>query len=98
MKNSYDGADYDRFEEDLMFELGPLFDDPKSCQEIWGGLTNIKWNHPKYGTVAYTFRSAGDLIAEIRQGGNYMDWYCNGPSGEVPEYMLKALGELGWEP
>lgn len=47
-------------------------------------------------SVGYTFRSAGYLIAEIRGGGDYMDWYCFGPDGVVSGEISAAMTEENW--
>ena len=42
-------------------------------QDVWGILTSAKWS--------CSWRYAGGIIAEIRQEGDYMDWYCSGMGG-----------------
>ena len=89
-------GDYDQFEQDLKSSIKGGIYNNQVCEEVWGGLTNIMWTHPEHGTVGYTFRTAGGLIAGLRGEGGYMDWYCSGYPGLVPDYMLKGLGEYGW--
>ena len=92
------GGDYGQFEDDLVKSIrGGIYND-QVCKEVWGGLTNILWTHPEHGTINYTFRTAGGLIADLREEGDYMDWYCSGTAGKVPDYMLKGMGEYGWSP
>lgn len=52
-----------------------------------------------------SWRHAGGIIADMRQYGNYLDWYCSGsgawPSGHVEEGVVvdkikTDLFALGW--
>jgi hypothetical protein len=55
-----------------------------------------------------SWRSAGGIIADMRQEGDYIDWYCSGimqdgvdPAGCVPESVVtdeirEDLKQLGW--
>jgi hypothetical protein len=63
-------------------------------------LTNKTWSA--------SWRSAGGIIANMRQEGDYIDWYCSGirdidsePNGYVPEMTVtdeirEDLKQLGW--
>lgn len=67
-------------------------------REMWPLLKEQKWS--------CSWRYAGGIIADMRQEGDYIDWYCsgirddysNGYVGEsvVTEEIEKDLYELGW--
>jgi hypothetical protein len=42
--------------------------------EVWPTLKNQTWS--------CSWRYAGGIIADMREQGDYMDWYCSGISGE----------------
>jgi hypothetical protein len=55
-----------------------------------------------------SWRSAGGIVADMREQGDYIDWYCSGiiqdgvdPAGCVPESVVtdeirEDLKQLGW--
>ena len=43
-----------------------------------------------------SWRYAGGIIADMRENGDYIDWYCSGNEGEVTEEIRKDLLKLGW--
>jgi hypothetical protein len=62
----------------------------------------------KNQTWSASWRSAGGIVADMRQEGDYIDWYCSGireidaePNGYVPEMSVTDeiradLKRLGW--
>jgi hypothetical protein len=62
----------------------------------------------KNQTWSASWRSAGGIVANMRQEGDYIDWYCSGirevdadPNGYVPESVVTDeirtdLKRLGW--
>ena len=49
--------------------------------EVWPTLKNQRWS--------CTWRYAGGIIADMRQEGDYIDWYCSGISGgDEPDVYL----------
>ena len=38
------------------------------------------------------------MIAAIRGSGDYLDWYCCGPSATIRADIAEALRAEGWEP
>jgi hypothetical protein len=45
---------------------------------MWSALANVEWHGPEDVSVSYSFRTAGDLVAWVREEGDYLDWYCAG--------------------
>jgi hypothetical protein len=72
--------------------------------EMWPILTDKKWH--------CSWRYAGGIIADMREEGDYIDWYCSGiggglsiddgrpegyvPEGQVTEEIAMDLHKLGW--
>jgi hypothetical protein len=70
--------------------------------EVWTILRNVdSW--------ACSWRTAGGYIAEIRNDGDYMDWYCSGiqdekrlkdlgyvPESAITEEIKEDLRQIGW--
>jgi hypothetical protein len=70
-------------------------DDDTACA-MWSALANMDWRHAGGERASYTFRAAGDLVAEVRGSGDYMDWYCCGPYATVRDDIAEALRAEGW--
>jgi len=68
--------------------------------DVWPILKQEQWS--------CSWRYAGGIVADMRQGGDYIDWYCSGirdveeePYGYVPESVVteeiqEDLLRLGW--
>ena len=63
------------------------------------------WNILKENYWGVTWRTAGGIIADMREEGDYMDWYCSGISqpntgnvseGVVTQEIKDDLKQLGW--
>lgn len=85
-------------------------------QNLYAAICNMRWQKQdvfpilsdEYWSVSW--RGAGGLIAELRDGDGYMDWYCSGIQDEVnivPGYVKEGvvtdeiredLHKLGWSP
>ena len=57
----------------------------------------------KNQTWSCTWRYAGGIVADMREGGDYMDYYCSGIHGDgyvsesvVTDQIREDLLELGW--
>lgn len=57
-------------------------------REMWEIIKNEPWS--------CSWRYAGGIIADMREEGDYMDWYCRGNEGLVDEVVKDDLYELGW--
>lgn len=68
-----------------------------ACIEVWSALANTGWRHENGDDAALSFRAAGDLVAAIIGRGDYMDWYCSGPSEVVSERFSEAMRKEGWQ-
>jgi hypothetical protein len=70
--------------------------DPDVAEEVWSALANVDWFHENGDEAGYSFRAAGDLVAAIMGSGDYLDWYCSGPSGVLSDRVGSALVAEGW--
>ncbi len=66
--------------------------------ELYGALTNMTWKHTDGRTESgYTFRSAGGIVAGLRdQGEDYLHFYGSKCEGVVGERVGRELARLGW--
>ena len=86
--------------------------DPVYAQNLYAALCNndfIKnevWPLLKEETWGCSWRYAGGIIADIREQGDYIDWYCSGTArddsgdhvreGEVTDQIRQDLKSMGW--
>jgi hypothetical protein len=71
--------------------------------EVWPRLENKIWS--------CSWRHAGGILADMREEGDYIDWYCSGiqgepdedwvdlghvPEGTVTDQIREDLFRLGW--
>lgn len=88
---------YERFEALLAGVLGDRVRDSESnAVALWSALANTIWQGPQSEHVRYTFRSAGEVVAQIRGEGEYTDWYMSGPRGQVADWIAASLAPHGW--
>lgn len=86
------------FEEDIEILFSEqIKSDDEFCKELWSALTNIEWTNEDGSNFSCTFRYAGALIADIRESGGYMDWYCSSEYAKVSEYIENKLNSFGWK-
>lgn len=64
--------------------------------DLWCALANVQWLRSDGAVVSYSFREAGSLVAWVREEGDYIEWYCSGPPGEVPLWIEEAMATEGW--
>lgn len=87
------------FELTVERELGErIRADGAEAVAMWSALANVEWHHAGGGVVSYSFRSAGDLVAWLREDGDYLDWYCSGEPGLVSVAIAETLAMQGWTP
>lgn len=92
------------FEADLKAALGPLMaSDDDLAREVYASLTNSTWEHENGDRYGASFRSAGGIVAQIRnehRGSDeedYLTWYCSAPEGRCTERVAAALAPFGWK-
>lgn len=61
------------------------------AQNLYAAFCNMRWcprdlwpalrQDPKQDLWSASWRSSGGIIAQFRQEGDYMDWYCSGMGG-----------------
>jgi hypothetical protein len=54
-------------------------------REMWPILKEEKWSA--------SWRSAGGIVADMRQEGDYIDWYCSGIGGQNAEYNSEETND-----
>ena len=91
------GTPESEFEAALEALLGDRVrqDEAFACR-LWSSLTNTSWRHSSAGTIGYSFRSAGGLVAQLRREGCYLDWYMCGEIGSVDQDIAAILAGVGW--
>ena len=88
---------YKTFEVVLDRVLGERVRADGACGvDLWCALANIRWRGPDGEIVGYGFRRAGDVVAWVREEGDYITWYCSGEPGQVAGWIEDALTEAGW--
>lgn len=57
------------------------------AQNLYAALCNMKWQSREFWqemkseTCSYSWRYSGGIVADMRQEGDYIDWYCSGSGG-----------------
>jgi hypothetical protein len=54
-------------------------------REMWPILKEEKWSA--------SWRSAGGIVADMRQEGDHIDWYCSGIGGQNAEYNSEETND-----
>jgi len=58
--------------------------DETYAQNLYAALCNMQWQKIHIWTIlkgdvwSCSWRSAGGIVAELRNEGDYMNWYCSG--------------------
>jgi hypothetical protein len=69
------------------------------AQNIYAAMCNMRWQ--RIGTWpaltdqfwSCSWRSAGGIVADMLEKGDYIDWYCSGMGGLNQEYDAKETNE-----
>ena len=96
MREIKDGS-YDHFECDL----GKLkmLNNRLYAVALYAALCNMKWRYKKNEPITYSWRSAGGLVAELRDmNEDYLDFYCSGKEGQIHTQIMADLAKLNWHP
>jgi hypothetical protein len=86
------------------------------AQNLYAAMCNMRWIRRemwpilKEETWSCSWRSAGGIVANMQQKGDYINWYCSGirdldapddgsvPEGTITEEIERDLNKLGWIP
>jgi hypothetical protein len=90
------------------------------AQNLYAAMCNMTWQSREFWqemkgkTWSCSWRHSGGIIADMREQGDYIDWYCSGirnpdlgngleeskyvPEGVVTEEIELDLNRLGWRP
>ena len=81
--------------------------DDEYAKKLYSALCNTDWirievipllrQDPDKDLWSCSWRYAGGIIANMREQGDYMDWYCGGMEGYIDPEIAKDLKELGWQ-
>lgn len=79
--------------------LGPqIRASSEKAVELWAALTGeIEWVKGEGRPVWFTWRSAGEVVAWVREEGSYIDWYfASDAPGIIAKWIEEALAAEGW--
>ena len=82
--------EYDLRTTDWILEKVRTRDD--YAQNLYAAMCNMRWQSREFwqelkgDTWSCSWRSSGGIIANMRQEGDYIDWYCSGMGGLNREY------------
>ena len=89
------------------------------AQNLYAALCNQDWQRNEVWTLlkdqrwSCSWRHAGGIVADMREEGDYIDWYCSGiqsepdenwidlghvSEGTVTDQIREDLFKLGWLP
>lgn len=76
--------------------------DDEYAKDLYRALCNMQWMKREVMPVLRnelwraSWRCAGAVVADLRQEGDYLNWYCSGREGTVTEEIQEDLARLGW--
>lgn len=90
------------------------------AQNLYAAMCNQTWQEQavwpilKNDTWSCSWRSAGAIVARLRESGNYLDWYCSGMAdghrmeewrnrgfvgeSDITDEIRADLAQIGWHP
>jgi hypothetical protein len=112
LKNQVNNLEYDLRTTDWILEKAR--NSKEYAQNLYAAMCNNEFQKKDVFLIlkderwSCSWRSAGGIIANMRQEGDYIDWYCSGiketdspEDGYVPESVVtdeirEDLNKLGW--
>jgi hypothetical protein len=97
--------EYDLRSTDWILEKARSRDD--YAQNVYAAMCNMRWQRLDVFPIlkeeywSCSWRSAGGIVADMLQKGDYIDWYCSGMGGLVdydPEEGDKLMSEKKYVP
>lgn len=74
-------------------------EDEQVADELYRALSNNVWYSEAYGSVSFSWRSAGELVSRMRDKDEcYLDYYGSGGEGIISVRIVEMLGERDWFP
>jgi len=81
--------------------------DDDYAKKLYASLCNTDWlrievvpllrQDPKQDFWSCSWRYAGGIVANMREEGDYIDWYCSGMEGYIDPEVSEDLKQLGWQ-
>jgi hypothetical protein len=81
--------------------------DDDYAKKLYAALCNTDWlrnevvpllrQDPDKDLWSCSWRYAGGIVANMREEGDYMDWYCSGMEGFIDPEVAEDLKQLGWQ-
>lgn len=73
------------------------------AKKLYAALCNTDWVRINCGPITKddtwgcSWRYAGGIIADMREEGDYIDWYCSGDEGVIDPEIEEDLLRIGWK-
>jgi len=83
-------------------EILDKVNDKVYAHKLYAALCNTVWQPAdildilRENTWSASWRSAGGIVADLRNEGDYLNWYCSGHEGYVHPEVRADLERLGW--
>lgn len=96
-----DNLEYDLRSTDWI--LKKVRDSEVYAQNLYAAMCNNEFQKIdvmlilKNQRCSYSWRYAGGIIADMREEGDYIDWYCSGIRGDEDDIDIAAAAEKGYD-